>query len=85
VLLDLKYIVEYQGIAYHPKSVTEDFKVPFKSMGTKEEVWNHDRMKEQAALEHGFTVRYIWSDNVENDIQLVIEELKNILKNVLTT
>jgi hypothetical protein len=79
--LDAKFIVEYQGIAFHPKFLTEDFRVPFKSMGTKEEVWNRDRLKEQLAIKNGFTIRYIWSDNVESDMKLVVDELKNILKN----
>lgn len=84
VFLDIKYIVEYQGIAYHPKSLAEDFRAPFKNMGTKEEVWDRDRRKEQLALKNGFQIRYIWSDNVEADIKLVIDELKNIFGNQLT-
>ena len=79
VFLDIRYIVEYQGVAYHPKSLTENFRVPFESMGTKEEVWYRDRTKEQLAINNGFKIRYIWSDNIENDIELVINELKNIL------
>jgi len=56
VFLDIQFIVEYQGIAYHPKSLTEDFRVPFKSMGTKEEVWHHDRAKERLAINNGFKI-----------------------------
>jgi hypothetical protein len=79
-LLDIKFIIEYQGVAYHPKNLYEHFRVPYKSMGTKEDIWNRDRRKEYLALSNGFTIKYIWSDNVENDIKCIVEELQNILK-----
>lgn len=79
VFLDIKYIVEYQGIAYHPKSLTENFRVPFKSMGTKEEIWERDRIKEQLALKNGFKIRYIWSDNVDYGINTIVNELTDII------
>lgn len=80
VFIDIKYIVEYQGIAYHPKTLTEEFKAPYKSMGTKEEIWQKDRKKEQLAQMYGFKIRYIWSDNVENDMDVIVDELKKILR-----
>lgn len=84
VLQDIKYIVEYQGVAFHPKSLLDDFTVPFKSMGTKEDLWNRDRRKEQLALNNGFQIRYIWSDNVDADLEVVINELNKIIQNRLT-
>lgn len=84
VLHDIKYIVEYQGVAFHPKSLSDDFRVPFESMGTKEDLWNRDRRKEQLALSHGFKVRYIWSDNADSDLEIVINELNDIIQNRLT-
>lgn len=68
---DLKIIIEYQGIAYHPKSLSEDYVPPYKNMGTKEQIWNKDRLKESLAIEKGFAVYYIWSDNSKEDIEKI--------------
>jgi very-short-patch-repair endonuclease len=76
---DLKLIVEYQGTSYHPKNLDENFIPPYKSMGTKAEIWNKDRLKENLAKANGFDIDYIWSDNVENDINKIVEKVKKLL------
>lgn len=81
VLFDLKYIVEYQGVAFHPKSLTEDFRVPYNSMGTKEDIWLRDRKKENFAVQNGFKIKYIWSDTAEIDIKSTIDEINKIVQN----
>jgi very-short-patch-repair endonuclease len=75
VFRDLKLIVEYQGVAWHPKSLDDNFRVPHKDMGTAQQVWEKDRLKERIAIENGFKVLYIWSDNVENDLNKVKMEV----------
>lgn len=81
VLLDIKYIVEYQGIAFHPKTLSEDFRVPYASMGTKEDIWRRDRDKENLALRNGFKIRYIWSDTTDEDVRVIVDEINNIIQN----
>lgn len=76
---DLNIIVEYQGTAYHPKDLESDFSPPYKNMGTKFDVWNTDRTKESLAKSKGYDIEYIWSDNVENDIQRIVGKIKNML------
>lgn len=78
---DLKIIIEFQGTRFHPKNLQENWTAPFKSMGTKEDVWQRDFAKKQLAEENGFTVLYIWGDNVENDLNKVV----NLIKYRLTT
>lgn len=77
---DLKMMVEYQGVAYHPKSPDSDFIPPYKSMGTKLDVWEKDRLKEGLARQNGFDVEYIWSDNADDDIKRIAEKIKNLLQ-----
>lgn len=72
---DINLIVEYQGIAYHPKSLDDNWKAPFLSMGSKEDVWYKDRLKESLAIKKGFKIIYIWSDDVENGIDKVLNEI----------
>jgi hypothetical protein len=77
---DLTIMVEYQGIAYHPKSLDSNFIPPYKSMGTEFDVWKKDRLKENLAKHNGFEVEYIWSDNADNDIKRISEKIKNLLQ-----
>jgi hypothetical protein len=77
---DLGIMVEYQGVAYHPKSLDLNFIPPYKSMGSKLDVWNKDRLKEDLARRNEFEVEYIWSDNVDEDIKRISEKIKNLLQ-----
>lgn len=80
---DLMLIVEFQGTAYHPKSLLEEFRVPYKNMGTQEDCWNKDRLKEKLAINNGFTVEYIWSDNINDDIEKIVLIIRKKLKVIL--
>lgn len=77
---DLKVIIEFQGTTYHPKSLTEEFKPPFRNMGTKEDVWNKDRLKENLARSNGYIVEYIWSDNIQNDVVRISQLIRLLAK-----
>ena len=76
---DVSIIIEYQGTAYHPKSLDADFKVPYKNMGTVADIWKKDRDKEELAKKKGFLIEYIWSDNVDNDINRVVQIIRQKL------
>lgn len=82
-LKDLKIIIEYQGIAFHPKNILDEFRVPFKNMGTKEDCWNKDRLKEKLAREHGYIVEYIWSDNTDEDVERIVQIIKEKIKSMV--
>jgi hypothetical protein len=73
---DLGIIVEYQGTAFHPKSLDSNFTPPYRSMGSKLDVWKKDRLKEDLAKRNGFDIEYIWSDSVDNDIKRISEKVK---------
>lgn len=73
---DLRIIIEFQGVAYHPKNLSEDFRVPYKSMGTKEDLWNKDRLKQKLAVSNGYEIYYIWSDNETNDIEIITKIIR---------
>lgn len=77
--VDLKIMIEYQGIAYHPKSLQDNWRPPFKNMGSKEQCWEKDRLKESLAKSKGFDIFYIWSDSVDTDLQNIV---KNILQKI---
>lgn len=76
---DINLIIEFQGTRFHPKSLYEDWTAPYASMGSKEDVWNRDVVKKQLAEKNGFTVLYIWSDNIENDLSLVTSWIRKRL------
>jgi very-short-patch-repair endonuclease len=48
-------------------------------MGSKEQCWEKDRLKESLAKSKGFDIFYIWSDSVDNDLQNIV---KNILQKI---
>lgn len=80
---DLKLIVEYQGVAFHPKLRDDtNFKVVFESMGSVQDIWDKDLLKRKLAESNGFKVMYIWSDDVENGLSLVLEEINKLSKSL---
>lgn len=82
---DLKLIVEYQGIAYHPKERDDlNFKVIFESMGTVQDIWDKDLAKRKLAESNGFKIMYIWSDDVENGLSSVLEQISKLSKSLET-
>lgn len=75
--IDLKVMIEYQGVAFHPKNEhDQNFRLIFESFKSVEDVWKKDREKERIAKKHGFDIYYVWSDNEENDTQKIVEVIK---------
>lgn len=80
---DLKLIVEYQGVAFHPKQRDDpNFKVVFESMGSVQDIWDKDFAKKKLAESNGFKVMYIWSNDVENGLSLVLAEISKLSKSL---
>lgn len=74
---DKKIIIEYHGVAYHPKIGEYDWVSPY---GLRyDEARARDELKRQAALDHDYSYIEIWSDapmyeKIEK-IQKVIQEI----------
>lgn len=69
---ELKIIVEYNGVKFHPKSIDDPVFVPiFKNQGTTEEIWIRDNNKIELAKNAGYEVIVCWNDNIENDFQFI--------------
>lgn len=58
----LKLIVEYNGVAFHPKSPTQDWKPAYKSMNTAD-VYENDLRKKALAESLGYKIVVVWSDS----------------------
>ena len=61
----LKIIIEYHGIAWHPKSEIDDWKSVRNSISSKDK-WFQDRAKKLVAENYGYRYLEVWSD--EEDI-----------------
>lgn len=72
----LSLIIEYNGIAFHPKSKTdENNSFALHKRMTISEKWEIDRKKIKTAEEAGYSVLEIWSD--ENEL---LEKCKRFIK-----
>jgi len=78
-ILDLKIIIEYHGIAWHPhydklsEDELKDWRNPFGDKWTKSEI-----RKKKLAKNKGFKLYEIWSDeDLENKINYLIKVIKN--------
>ena len=71
-----KVIIEYQGIAYHPKTPDDkNFRLFFKDMNSVESLYQKDLLKKKLAESYGYKIFYIWSDNVDADLESCIKEI----------
>jgi len=78
VIPKLKVIVEYNGIAWHPKENDIDFKTPFKQ--DYETLYNKDRNKKQLAIDNGFNYYIYWSDTSKTDTEIFLHNLLEDIK-----
>jgi hypothetical protein len=71
----LNLIIEYHGIAFHPKSKDQENPVCFHPV---EDKWNSDRRKMNLAEMNGFIVKEYWSDeeNILERIKVIINRLE---------
>ena len=68
----LKYMCEYNGVAFHPRSNQFDWKSAFGM--SYEEAFNNDEFKRNLANENGFILDYVWEDE---DPQIALETIYN--------
>lgn len=81
---ELKLIIEYQGERYHPnpeklsKEEWKEWKIPYNNT-TADEVYANDQEKYQLAMENGWQIIYVWSNNVnDNTVDDLLSTIKNI-------
>lgn len=59
-----KFIIEYNGIVFHPKSPTQEgWKHPFNQKLTPQILFDRDQRKKQLAIKSGYDYLTLWSDN----------------------
>lgn len=74
-VLELKLIIEYNGIHVHPKISSPDTWRHAFTKQSKHEVLLHDLSKRNAAINRGFTVIDVWSDDDFNEQQNYVLQL----------
>jgi hypothetical protein len=79
VIRSKKIIIEYNGIAFHPKLENIDFFKPILTKLSPIELYNKQKYKVELAEKNGFKVLEIWSDDVDN-VSKCIEFIKNDIK-----
>lgn len=75
-LRDLCIIIEYHGVAFHPKHPNQDWKSIFTNH-TAREKYEYDQLKNNVAKSKGFNLIEVWSDEDlilrQNELKLLIE------------
>jgi very-short-patch-repair endonuclease len=79
VIRSKKIIIEYNGIAFHPKLENIDFFKPILTKLSPIELYNKQKYKVELAEKNGFKVLEIWSDDVDS-VSKCIEFIKNNIK-----
>jgi len=71
-----KIIIEYNGVLFHPKSEKSDWINPMNRELSSEDAYNRQKRKLQTAIDKGFSVFEIWSDDVDK-----YDKCLNFIKN----
>jgi len=71
-----KIIIEYNGVLFHPKNEKSDWVNPMNRKLSSVEAYNKQKKKIQTAVDRGFSVFEIWSDD-DNKIEKCLEFIKN--------
>ena len=81
IVIDDKYIIEYNGIAFHPKSKDDkSWKHPFNKSIDVKTAWEHDQLKKQVATNNGYFILEVWEDeNIEESVRKIISFVSNKL------
>ena len=74
-ILNLNIIIEYHGIAFHPKSLNSNWKQPFGKVSI-EKAFYTDQRKKTLAESFGFQYYYVWSDETDG----FVEKMKHIIE-----
>jgi hypothetical protein len=75
---ELNLVIEYNGDYWHcnPLKYAPDFLHPQKQI-TAMELWEHDQMKKDLAIERGYNYHVIWESDYNKDPEF---EIKNIIQ-----
>lgn len=79
-IIPLKMIIEYHGIAFHPKSPTQDWIHPFRKSSALE-CYTKDQNKKTTAEKSGYTLIEVFSDEKIDMLPLVLELIDKKLDN----
>lgn len=79
VIRSKKIIIEYNGIAFHPKFENIETFKPIMTELSSLEIYNRQMYKVELAKKFGFKVLEIWSDDA-NNVDKCIEFIKNNIK-----
>jgi hypothetical protein len=80
IINDIKFILEYHGVAWHPKSFDYSWVSP---VGTSYEFMRgHDELKKTTAVTNGFIYFEIFSDYTTEDYMHLIEEIINEIEDI---
>lgn len=71
-----KIIIEYNGVLFHPKSENSDWINPMDRELSSKDAYNKQKRKLQTAIDNGFSVFEIWSDDNDN-----LNKCLNFIKN----
>jgi hypothetical protein len=71
-----KIIIEYNGIIFHPKNEKSDWVNPCNRGLSSEDAYNKQKIKIQTAVDKGFSVFEIWSDDIDK-----YDKCLNFIKN----
>jgi hypothetical protein len=66
VIKSKKIIIEYNGIAFHPKFENLDIFKPIYTKLTPVEIYNRQEYKKDLAIKNGFRILEVWSDDDDN-------------------
>ena len=80
VIKSKKIIIEYNGIAFHPKLENLKSFRPILTNLSSEELFNKQKYKVELAERNGFKVLEIWSDE-DNKVDKCIQFIKNNINN----
>lgn len=75
VIKSKKIIIEYNGIAFHPKFEKLDIFKPIYTKLTPVEIYNKQEYKKDLAIKNGFRILEVWSDDDDN-----LEKCLNFIK-----
>lgn len=83
-ILELKIIIEYNGIHVHPRDDFDERWIHPFTKETKQQRLAHDKQKHDAAVANGFTVLYVWNDmDLRSQQQHIVNVIAQLYKDYL--
>jgi very-short-patch-repair endonuclease len=74
-IISKKIIIEYNGVAFHPKTENSKWSNPFNSISAYD-AYNKQSIKKKLAEDSGFSILEIWSDE-DGNIDKCLDFIKN--------